>query len=218
MVDDPAQARGVPGGVPRLRPARSWPPSTTTDRARLMADAGIVRNGAKIDATIGNAVALPGHGRRGFGSFDAYLARDGPAAAGAAAAGPRGPATIPATTPVSDALSADLQRRGFRFVGSTIVYAFMQSVGLVDDHSAGLLPVPRTGRDRLAVTGPAQGSVIEPPGDPDARPSNAPGATARWSSTRPRERDVVDAIACATCSIVVELAPDPVAAPIALAA
>ena len=42
--------------------------------------------------------------------------------------------SIPATTPVSDALSADLKKRGFRFVGSTIVYAFMQSVGLVDDH------------------------------------------------------------------------------------
>ena len=45
-----------------------------------------------------------------------------------------GPGDIPATTPVSDALSRDLKRRGFRFVGSTIVYAFMQSVGLVDDH------------------------------------------------------------------------------------
>jgi 3-methyladenine DNA glycosylase Tag len=44
---------------------------------------------------------------------------------------------IPATTPVSDALSKDLKRRGFRFVGSTIVYAFMQSVGLVDDHLPG---------------------------------------------------------------------------------
>ena len=44
--------------------------------------------------------------------------------------------SVPATTPVSDALSADLRRRGFRFVGSTIVYAFMQSVGLVDDHVA----------------------------------------------------------------------------------
>jgi DNA-3-methyladenine glycosylase I len=45
--------------------------------------------------------------------------------------------SVPATTPVSDALSADLRRRGFRFVGSTIVYAFMQSVGLVDDHLPG---------------------------------------------------------------------------------
>jgi DNA-3-methyladenine glycosylase I len=48
-----------------------------------------------------------------------------------------GPGDIPATTPASDALSADLRRRGFRFVGSTIVYAFMQSVGLVDDHLPG---------------------------------------------------------------------------------
>jgi DNA-3-methyladenine glycosylase I len=46
-------------------------------------------------------------------------------------------ADVPATTPASDALSADLRRRGFRFVGSTIVYAFMQSVGLVDDHLPG---------------------------------------------------------------------------------
>jgi DNA-3-methyladenine glycosylase I len=102
------------------------------DRARLMADAGIVRNGAKIDATIGNAVALLATAAE-FGSFDAYLATMVPPPRArlprTAAAG-----QIPATTPASDALSADLRRRGFRFVGSTIVYAFMQSVGLVDDH------------------------------------------------------------------------------------
>ena len=105
------------------------------DRARLMADAGIVRNGAKIDATVGNAAALLATGAA-FGSFDRYLASVVP--------GP--PATlplsavsgdVPATTAASDALSADLRRRGFRFVGSTIVYAFMQSVGLVDDHVPG---------------------------------------------------------------------------------
>ena len=50
---------------------------------------------------------------------------------------PRPAADIPVTTPVSDALSKDLKRRGFRFVGSTIVYSFMQSVGLVDDHLPG---------------------------------------------------------------------------------
>ncbi|TAK02876.1 MAG: DNA-3-methyladenine glycosylase I [Chloroflexota bacterium] len=103
-----------------------------TDRARLMADAGIVRNRAKIDATIGNARAfLDVVGE--FGSFDAYLATLVPRPATRlprdAVAG-----SIPATTPISDALSKDLKRRGFRFVGSTIVYAFMQSVGLVDDH------------------------------------------------------------------------------------
>jgi DNA-3-methyladenine glycosylase I len=105
------------------------------DRERLMTDAGIVRNGAKIDATIGNAQGVLDLADE-FGSFDAYL--------GSMVPGP--PATlppdaqsgsIPATSPASDALSKDLKRRGFRFVGSTIVYAFMQSVGLVDDHLPG---------------------------------------------------------------------------------
>ena len=72
-----------------------------------------------------------------FGSFDAYLAIDGAAAAARACRRRAVAGDIPATTPVSDALSADLRRRGFRFVGSTIVYAFMQSVGLVDDHLPG---------------------------------------------------------------------------------
>jgi DNA-3-methyladenine glycosylase I len=105
------------------------------DRARLMADAGIVRNRAKIDATVGNAIGLLATAGE-FGSFDAYLASIVPAPprrlSPEATMG-----SIPATTPVSDMLSADLRRRGFRFVGSTIVYAFMQSVGLVDDHVAG---------------------------------------------------------------------------------
>jgi DNA-3-methyladenine glycosylase I len=105
------------------------------DRERLMADAGIVRNRAKIDATIGNATALL-ETAAGFGSFDAYLAERVPP--------PPAPlppdatlGSIPATTLASDALSADLRRRGFKFVGSTIMYAFMQSVGLVDDHLPG---------------------------------------------------------------------------------
>ena len=102
------------------------------DRARLMADAGIVRNRAKIDATIDNANAFRAVVAE-FGSFDAYLAtivpRPPTRLPTTAVAG-----SIPASTPVSDALSKDLKRRGFRFVGSTIVYAFMQSVGLVDDH------------------------------------------------------------------------------------
>ena len=103
-----------------------------TDRARLMADAGIVRNGSKIDATIGNAEALLAVASE-FGSFDAYLARMVPPPVHRL---PRDVTAgeIPASTPASDALSADLRRRGFKFVGSTIVYAFMQSVGLVDDH------------------------------------------------------------------------------------
>jgi DNA-3-methyladenine glycosylase I len=105
------------------------------DRARLMADAGIVRNRAKIDATIDGATAFLRTADE-HGSFHRYLATLVPLPPSrlpsTAAAG-----DIPATTVVSDALSADLRGRGFRFVGSTIVYAFMQSVGLVDDHLPG---------------------------------------------------------------------------------
>jgi DNA-3-methyladenine glycosylase I len=105
------------------------------DRTRLMGDAGIVRNGAKIDATIGNASAIRAI-QAAFGSFDRYLTdRLG-------AHVPRLPPTatsadIPVTTPSATALSSDLRRHGLRFVGPTIVYAFMQSVGLVDDHLPG---------------------------------------------------------------------------------
>lgn len=105
------------------------------DRARLMADARIVRNRAKIEATIANAAAFLAVVHE-FGSFGAYLGHlvPGPAAPLPRSARPGG---IPATTSASDGLSADLRRRGFRFVGSTVVYAFMQSVGLVDDHLPG---------------------------------------------------------------------------------
>ncbi len=105
------------------------------DRARLMADAGIVRNRAKIDATIGNATASLALIATS-GSLATYFAERVP---GPAAPLPPGTVSggIPGSTSVSDALSKDLRRRGFRFVGSTIVYAFMQSVGLVDDHLPG---------------------------------------------------------------------------------
>jgi DNA-3-methyladenine glycosylase I len=100
-----------------------------------MADAGIVRNRAKIEATIGNAGAILQVADE-FGSFDGYLSKlvalpPVPLPRDTRAGG------IPGSTPVSDALSIDLRARGFRFVGSTIVYAFMQSVGLVDDHLPG---------------------------------------------------------------------------------
>ena len=105
------------------------------DRARLMGDAGIVRNRAKIEATIDGAAAFL-RTAADHGSFDRYLAAMVPPPPSRLLPTAR-PGDIPATTPVSDALSADLRRRGFRFVGSTIVYAFMQSVGLVDDHMPG---------------------------------------------------------------------------------
>jgi DNA-3-methyladenine glycosylase I len=105
------------------------------DRERLLADAGIVRNRAKIDATIKNAGFFLDAATE-HGSFASYLATLLPRPAPVLTSAHTW-ADVPATTPESDALSADLRRRGFRFVGSTIVYAFMQSVGLVDDHLPG---------------------------------------------------------------------------------
>ncbi len=105
------------------------------DRERLLADPGIVRNRAKVDATIGNAARFL-EAVAESGSFAAYLAGQVPEPTmplpPTARAG-----DVPPRTPVSDGLSADLRRRGFGFVGSTIVYAFMQSIGLVDDHLPG---------------------------------------------------------------------------------
>jgi len=103
--------------------------------AELMAEPAIVRNRAKIEATVGNARALLAL-RDDAGSFAAYLAPYGSRPPRRLPPGSTG-ADVPARTAASDALSADLRRRGFRFVGSTICYAFMQSVGLVDDHLPG---------------------------------------------------------------------------------
>jgi DNA-3-methyladenine glycosylase I len=105
------------------------------DRERLIADAAIVRNGAKIDATIGNARAFVAIATE-FGTFARYLALQIPPPP-ARLPGNSTSGSLPATTAASDALSKDLKKRGFRFVGSTIVYSFMQAVGLVDDHVPG---------------------------------------------------------------------------------
>ena len=100
-------------------------------RARLMNDEGIVRNRLIIQSAVSNARAFLAVQRQ-FGSFDAFLwgTTGGPHDAER-----RPGARLPARTPLSDALSKELKRRGFRFVGSTICYAFMQAVGIVNDHS-----------------------------------------------------------------------------------
>jgi len=100
----------------------------------LLADPGIVRNRLKINAAIQNARAFLAV-QEEFGSFDAYLW-------GFVGGGPRqnkrrSMKDVPARTPESDALSRDLLARGFKFVGSTICYAYMQAVGLVNDHLVG---------------------------------------------------------------------------------
>lgn len=101
---------------------------------RLRADAGIVRNRAKIAAAVGNARRFLDV-REEFGSFDVYVWRfvDGEPVRNRW----RDMAAVPATTPQSDALSRDLRRRGFKFTGSTIMYAFMQATGMVNDHLVG---------------------------------------------------------------------------------
>ncbi len=104
------------------------------DVARLLSDAGIVRNRAKIESTFGNARALRAV-REEFGSFDAYIWRfiGGKPTRNAF----RSLRDLPSSSPESDAMSKDLKKRGFRFVGSTICYAFMQAVGMVNDHEVG---------------------------------------------------------------------------------
>ena len=100
--------------------------------ARLMRDEGIVRNRLKVEAAARNArafLAVQGE----FGSFDAYLWAF---VGGKPVRGRwRSMREVPASTAQSDALSKDLKRRGFTFVGSTIVYVFMQAVGMVNDHT-----------------------------------------------------------------------------------
>lgn len=100
----------------------------------LMADAGIVRNRLKIDSTITNARAFLDV-QKEFGSFDKYIWQF----VGGTPIDNRRKTMkdVPASTPESDAMSKDLKKRGFRFVGTTICYAFMQATGMVNDHIAG---------------------------------------------------------------------------------
>ena len=98
------------------------------DVARLMADPGIVRSRAKIDAAIGNARAYLAMQAAGedFSTFVWGLAGGAPVVN-------TGP--LPTQSPVSERISAELKKRGFKFVGPVIVYAWMQAVGMVDDHA-----------------------------------------------------------------------------------
>jgi DNA-3-methyladenine glycosylase I len=105
------------------------------DVERLMADAGIVRNRAKILATIANARATAALHDAGE-TLDALLWSF---AAPAARPAPRTLQDMPATTPESKALARELKRRGFRFVGPTTAYALMQATGIVNDHLAGCI-------------------------------------------------------------------------------
>ncbi len=109
----------------------------------LLADAGIVRNRLKIEATLNNASATL-RLRDAHGSLGAYLWAwvDGRPLANS----PRRPADVPASSELSERVGRDLRRRGFRFVGATIVYSWLQATGVVDDHLVGCPAKPATTR------------------------------------------------------------------------
>ena len=133
-----ARYREVFEGFDPARVARFTP----ADVERLMGDPGIVRNRAKIESAIGNARVVLAIAAEG-GSFDRHVWSfvGGRPRLNAW----RTMADLPARTPESDAMSRDLKRRGMRFVGSTICYAFMQAAGLVNDHTTGCLRYPSGG-------------------------------------------------------------------------
>jgi DNA-3-methyladenine glycosylase I len=102
---------------------------TEKDVERLMQDTGIIRNRAKITSSIGNAQKFI-EVQKEFGSFDKYMYSfmpDGKPIINHSN-------QIPASTPISDAISKDMKKRGFKFFGTTIAYAHMQAVGMVNDH------------------------------------------------------------------------------------
>ena len=112
--------------------------------AELLANPGIVRNRQKVASAIGNARAFL-EVQREFGSFDAYIWGfvDGTPIRNAWQAMDQ----VPATTPLSQSMSRDLRRRGFRFVGPTICYAFMQATGMVNDHTIDCFRYGQVGSD-----------------------------------------------------------------------
>jgi DNA-3-methyladenine glycosylase I len=103
---------------------------TAVNKKQLMKNEGIVRNRLKIDSTVTNAQAFLAV-QKEFGSFDRYIWQF---VGGKPIQNRRKGKDVPASTAESDAMSKDLQKRGFRFVGSTICYAFMQATGMVNDH------------------------------------------------------------------------------------
>lgn len=113
-----------PALVARITPARI---------EKILADPGIIRNRAKVESVVGNAKALL-KVRAEFGSFDAYLW--GFVGGKPIVNRPRKVGDVPSSSERSEAMSRDLKERGFRFVGPTICYAFMQAVGMVNDHLA----------------------------------------------------------------------------------
>ncbi len=154
--------------------------------ARMLQDPAIIRSRAKITATIGGAQAYLAMRDRGE-EFSAMLWR----LAGGRPVQNSGP--IPASTPLSERISRELKARGFRFVGPTIVYAWMQAVGMVNDHAPGCYRRPvvaRLGRRFTPPEGPGAPSSAgaPPPRRGGADPRSAPRRTGRARRRSGRSR------------------------------
>jgi DNA-3-methyladenine glycosylase I len=125
---------------------------------RLLKDEGIVRNRLKVEGTVKNARAFLAVAKE-FGSFDRYIwsFTGGKPVVNRR----RSMKEVPASVPASDAMSRDLKRRGFTFVGPTICYAFMQACGMVNDHLASCHRYAKVGRQAIGGAGP-RGRVRTP--------------------------------------------------------
>lgn len=112
-------------------------------KEKLLQNPGIVRNRLKVNATVVNAQCFLAV-QKEFGSFDAYIWSfvDGKPIQNRW----KNMSEVPASTPVSEAMSKDLKKRGFKFVGSTICYAFMQATGMVNDHLTSCFRYSKVGR------------------------------------------------------------------------
>jgi DNA-3-methyladenine glycosylase I len=116
---------------------------------KLLQNEGIVRNRLKVESTVSNAKAFIAV-QKEFGSFDAYMWQfvDGKPVINR----PKTLKDVPASTPLSDRISKDMKKRGFRFVGSTIIYAQLQATGVVNDHLVGCHRHPdNAGRKRISA-------------------------------------------------------------------
>ena len=131
MGNNFAAARGLSSSIWEFDP-KKVARFTAKKKGLLLKNLGIIRNRLKIDSAVTNAQAFLAL-QKEFGSFDQYVWRF----VGGTTKINRWTrmSKVPATSPESDALSKDLKKRGFRFVGSTIIYAYMQAAGLVDDHT-----------------------------------------------------------------------------------
>jgi DNA-3-methyladenine glycosylase I len=151
LVDHPDEARALPACVYGFDPS-AVARFTTVRIDRILADAGVVRHRGKIESTVSNAkVFLVVQDE--FGTFDRHVWEfvvGAPRVNRRRALG-----EIPSSTPESDALSKDLKGRGFLFVGSTICYAFMQAVGMVNDHVIDCFRYTDFGGERVNRRAPA---------------------------------------------------------------